>query len=188
MKKISLAILLLSSLLQGCAGVLVVGAASGLLVYDQRDLQTFAEDHNISYQITNKIKDEKALEHSRIAVSSFNHDVLLVGQTPHDSTRALIERIAAATPKVHKVFNEISIGAPITVKIISRDSWITTKVKSKMLTTKQLRSGSIKVITENQAVYLMGKVEPQQAKLAVEVARRIAGVEKVVKVFNYQTA
>jgi len=56
-----------------------------------------------------------------------------------------------------------------------------------MLTTKGLESGSIRVVTENTVVYLMGIATHEQANLAVNVARKINGVSKVVKVFRYIT-
>jgi osmotically-inducible protein OsmY len=54
-----------------------------------------------------------------------------------------------------------------------------------MLTTKNLKSGSIKVVTENGVVYLMGIVSHQQADIAADIARQVSGVQKVVKVFQY---
>ena len=41
------------------------------------------------------------------------------------------------------------------------------------------------VVTENAVVYLLGIATPEQATLAVEVARQVKGVHKVVKVFQY---
>ena len=54
-----------------------------------------------------------------------------------------------------------------------------------MLTKKGLESGSIRVVTENGVVYLMGIVTAEQASLSVDVARRVNGVSKVVKIFQY---
>ena len=54
-----------------------------------------------------------------------------------------------------------------------------------MLTKKDLESGAIRIVTENAVVYLMGDVSHAQADLAVNVARQVPGVQKVVKVFQY---
>ena len=54
-----------------------------------------------------------------------------------------------------------------------------------MLTKKGLESGAIRIVTENGVVYLMGDVSHPQADLAVNVARQVPGVQKVVKVFQY---
>ena len=68
----------------------------------------------------------------------------------------------------------------------SKDSWITTKVKTEMMATSGLHSTQVKVVTENGVVYLMGMLTPQQSELATNVARRIDGVREVVKVFQNQ--
>jgi osmotically-inducible protein OsmY len=55
-----------------------------------------------------------------------------------------------------------------------------------MLATEDLKSGSIKVVTENGVVYLMGIVKRDQADIAVDIARQVSGVQKVVKIFQYK--
>ena len=55
-----------------------------------------------------------------------------------------------------------------------------------MLTRKGLESGSIRIVTENGVVYLMGVVSREQANLAVDVARHVRGVARVIKVFKYR--
>ena len=67
----------------------------------------------------------------------------------------------------------------------SSDSFITTKIKSAMLTAKHVRADQVKVNTERGTVYLMGLVTPQAAQEAVAIARNTGGVQKVVKVFEY---
>ena len=69
---------------------------------------------------------------------------------------------------------------------VTSDAWITTKIKSQMLATEDLKSGSIKVVTENGTVYLMGIVKHEQADIAVDIARQVSGVQKVVKIFQYR--
>ncbi|MFC6379619.1 BON domain-containing protein [Tatumella terrea] len=61
------------------------------------------------------------------------------------------------------------------------DTVITTKVKAKLLDTKELKSTEINVETFKGRVQLSGFVSsPQVASRAVEVARRIPGVTSVV--------
>jgi osmotically-inducible protein OsmY len=43
----------------------------------------------------------------------------------------------------------------------------------------------VKVATEAGVVYLLGLVTDREADDAVEIARRIGGVRKVVKIFEY---
>ena len=65
------------------------------------------------------------------------------------------------------------------------DSWLTTKVKSKLIAYKDIDSTKIKVVTENGVVYLMGLVFPEEGNRAARVTSETKGVRKVVKVFEY---
>ena len=177
--------LLLGSLLTGCVAAVVAGAASSLVVYDKRTVSMVEKDARIFHVLRSNIVPDPRFRNSHIIVSSFNEVVLLAGQTPDASLRGVAQQIAQHTPNVHRVYNEITIDYPLSLAQQSQDTWITAQVRSKMLTEKGLESGSLRVITENGVVYLMGIVTPEQANLAVNVSRQVKGVRKVVKVFQY---
>lgn len=185
MKCRSLVILIASVLLTGCVAAVVAGAAAGIIVYDRRSISSLESDARIFHLVHKEIVTDPRFQNSRILVSSFNQVVLLVGQTPAASLRVLAEKIAQKTPHVRRVYNEISIENPLPLTDRTNDTWITSQVRSSMLTKKGLESGSIRVVTENAVVYLMGIVTQEQGNFAVEVARQINGVQKVVKVFQY---
>lgn len=181
------AVLVLSSsmLLGGCVLGVMAGAAAGLVVYDKRSVVMIERDARIFHLVHTEIVSDPKFRHSHVGVTSFNQVVLLVGQTPTASSRELAEKIAKRTPNVRRVYNEITIGTPITLTEQSRDTWITGEVRAKLLKKKGLESGSIRVVTDNAVVYLMGIATPEQAGLAVDVARQVKGVRKVVKAFQY---
>jgi osmotically-inducible protein OsmY len=79
----------------------------------------------------------------------------------------------------------LEIGVPASPAQMSKDTWITTKVKSSMIATKGLSSSQIKVVTENGTVFLMGIVTRAQGDAASDVARRVNGVQNVVTLFEY---
>jgi osmotically-inducible protein OsmY len=54
-----------------------------------------------------------------------------------------------------------------------------------MSTTENLPSSRIKVLTEQGTVYLMGLVTKIEAEHAVEVTKKVYGVEKIVTLFEY---
>lgn len=176
----------IAALLNGCAALFVIGTAAGLIVYDQRSLSIIEKDARIFYAIHKAIIRDHAFSQSNINVNAFNQVVLLLGETPNASLRVKAEQIARKTPNVRRVYDEIAVGMPISFAQKAKDSWITGEVKSTMLARKGLASGSIHVVTENAAVYLMGTVTKEQSRLAVEVARNIRGVKKVIKVFQYR--
>jgi osmotically-inducible protein OsmY len=185
MKIKTLVFMLLSASLTGCVVAVVAGAASSLVVYDKRTIAMVEKDARIFHRIHTAIVPDPRFRDSRIVISSFNEVVLLAGQTPIASLRAVAEKQAQETPNVHRVYNEITVDYPISLSQQSQDTWETSQVRTQMLAQKGLESGSIRVITENSVVYLMGAVTPEQADLAVHVARQVKGVRKVVKIFQY---
>ncbi len=177
--------LLLSTLLTSCAAVIVVGAAGSMAVYDRRSISMIERDARIFYQVHKAIVQDPRFRNSRVLVSSFNEVVLLVGQTPTASLRVVAEKAVRNVPTVRRVYDEITVDYPLSLTQRSKDSFITAEVRSRMLTQKGLESGSIRIVTENGVVYLMGIATHEQANLAVNVARQVSGVKKVVKIFQY---
>ena len=185
MRTRSIIFLLISTLLTGCVAAVVAGAAAGLVVYDRRSVSTLESDARIFHRIHTAIVKDPRFRNSRIVVISFNQVILLVGQTPTASLRVVAEKIAQKTANVRRVYNEVAVDYPLPIAQRTNDSWITSQVRSLMLTKKGLESGSIRVVTENSIVYLMGIATHEQANLAVNVARQVNEVQKVVKVFQY---
>jgi osmotically-inducible protein OsmY len=179
-----IALLVIGALVTSCVAAVVVGAAAGM-VYDRRSITTLEADARLFHLVHTHIVTDPQFRHSRILVTAFNRVVLLIGQTPAASLRVVAEKIARTTPGVIRVYDEITIDKPIPMVERTKDSWITSKVRSTMLTKKGLESGSIRIVTEHGTVYLMGIVTAEQANLAVDVARRVGGVNRVVKIFQY---
>jgi osmotically-inducible protein OsmY len=88
---------------------------------------------------------------------------------------------------VRQLHDETSIAAPSSMMSRSGDTWITSKVKTAMLTDDTDMGARTKVVTDKGVVYLMGIVSAQEADKLTDIARRVGGVQKVVKVFEYQS-
>ena len=130
-------------------------------------------------------KASEELQQSHISVTSYNGIVLLSGQVPSSEARQRAEAVTNEIRKVRKIHNELTVAGPTSAIVRTNDSWLTTKIKSKMIADPLLLSRDIKVVTENGAVYLMGLVNEAQAKQAVDITRNTSGVQKVVKMFEY---
>lgn len=178
--------------LQGCAGAAFVagGAAAGMIVYDRRNFQTIQEDQRIRHQVENKLHDDFEIsKDAHITAATFNGIVLLAGQAPTVELRERANAAAQSIAGVRRVYNEVALMAPTSQLVRSSDTWITTKVRGELLLVQDLRSSQIKVITENGTVYLMGLVTQGQGDLATAATRQVAGVQRVVKLFeNYGDA
>ncbi len=176
----------------GCVpAVFMAGVASatvgGVIVHDKRSYSTMTEDHHARVVAQKRLDHNPALcGHAHITVSVFNRSALLLGQAQSSELRKKAYRLIAGIPGIERVYNEIVVGPPSTPMQRTKDSWITTKVRTAMLGTAGLESSNLKVVTENAVVYLMGRVSAPQAQLASSVTRKISGVKKVVTVFSYQ--
>lgn len=182
----SMAILLL---LNGCTAMIVGGAATGAAaIHDRRSAGVMLDDQTIEMKALNAITGDGDLsDHSNISATSYNHVVLLTGQAENARLRQKAADIASRIPPVKRVVNEVVIGPSVSLTQQGQDSWITSKVKTELLKIdlESFDASRVKVVTENNVVYLMGLVTPAEASAAVEKARWVDGVAKVVKVFEY---
>lgn len=183
-------ILLLVSLLltAGCSTPLfLAGATAGgaAVVHDRRTAGTVVDDQSIELKAVSRLNDDPDLAEAHVNVTSFNGIVLLSGEAPNKGAKARATALVEQLPRVRRVHNELVIGEPSSFGERSRDTWITTKLKTKLLAAEEIEGTRIKVITERRTVYLMGLIEQKAADAAVLEARTTDGVEKVVKLFEY---
>ncbi len=173
--------------LQGCAGVVAAGAATGAaVVHDRRSFGAVIDDQNIELKAAHAIAQRKDISTaSRIRVFSNNGIVLLAGQSPYsqysNEARALVNKIQG----VRRIYNEVRIRKPVPFSVQSNDTWITSKIKSRMLAEKHFDSTRFTVVTEDGEVFLLGLVTRAEGDKAVGITRNISGVRKVIRVFEY---
>lgn len=180
-------ILTASIMLQGCVAAALGGAAAGTKVAtDPRTMGTQVDDETLEFKVENALdKDEQIKSEARVNAVSYSSRVLLIGQVPSENTKSTATDLAKGVDGVNDVYNELRVSPKITIGQISKDSWITTQVKSKMLVDDRVKSTDVKVISENGEVFLLGNVTQAQADAAAEIASKVSGVQKVVKVFKY---
>jgi osmotically-inducible protein OsmY len=121
---------------------------------------------------------------THVNVTSFNRMVLLTGEVPSEAAKAEAERIAAGVNEVRGVFNELTVGPPTSWGTRSSDSYITSQVKTRMVTAKVVNPMHVKVVTENGVVYLMGLVTGPEGAEATQIARTTRDVKRVVRLFE----
>ena len=125
------------------------------------------------------------LKDAKVKATSFNGVVLLTGQVPSADLRPIATAAVGPLRAVSRVHKDLEVASKTTLISRTNDSWITTKVKSALLADETAQAGSIKVVTENDVVYLMGLVSRAEADAAVKVVQEIKGVRKIVKIFDY---
>ena len=187
-KTAGIAILLLCvPAIQGCVGVAATGTAAGAVAsQDRRTTGTIVDDEIIELKVRAAIHaDETLASQTHVSVTSFNGIVLLTGEAPGESLRSRVVEIARDVPKVRSVQSEIALQAPSSLLARTGDSVVTGKVKAALLANDALRGIRVKVVTERGTVYLMGLLSQAEADRAADIARRVAGVQRVVKVLEY---
>ncbi|WP_440889760.1 BON domain-containing protein [Vibrio sp. WZ-1] len=181
-----LVILLTMFSLSGCAGLFIAGAATTAnIVTDTRTTKEIWQDNNIEFEIAALGNKAPFKGQVRVVASSYNGTVVLMGQAPTQALVNDLEAKARDVEGVKNVHNQIKLKKPLSVTEISNDSWITTKVKSALLTDSELNGVKVKVITEDSEVFLFGYVTTEQANRATDIARNISGVKQVIKGFQY---
>ena len=188
MKPIGIALLTgLLTLLSGCAALVdSVNEEPVNIDNSKRTWGSWMDDQTIeTVTAVNINKADPALRESRVKVISFNGIVLLIGQVPDESLKRLAGQTAQNVEKVRQVYNELEIGPNADILVQSNDSWLTTKIKTSMVTNEAVIADRIKINTEQGTVYLMGLITPKMAQEAVSIAANTYGVSRVVKVFEY---
>ena len=174
--------------LSGCIGLVLGGAAGGAsIVTDQRTAGTMVEDEAIELKAGNLLRDDAELkQQAHINVTSYNEIVLVTGEAPTEAMRARIVDKIKSVAKVRNVHNEMVIAAPSPLTARTTDSWLTTSVKTKLIASKGLNATKVKVVTESGVVYLLGLVTQTEGNLAAEISSQTAGVQRVIKLFEYR--
>lgn len=187
MFKRSLIVLGTVVLLQGCAAAVVAGTASAVTAAnDRRTIGSQIDDNNIEIKASIALSEVERLEKfANISAVSVNGIVLLVGQVSNEEMRSEAQRTIEGVSGIRKIHNQIRIGSNTGITTQTHDSWLTSKVKAQLLTAKDISSNNIKVVTENAEVFLMGLVSDSESTQAVNIARNVSGVERVIKVFEY---
>lgn len=168
-------------LLGGCAAAVIGGAATGVLVAnDRRTVGTVTEDQAIELKSSSRVGDR-----GHINYTSYNKLVLLTGEVPTAAAKEDAERVVRGVENVRGVYNELQIAGNSALSTRTNDSYITSKVKARFVDGGKFNPVHVKVVTESSVVYLMGLVSRAEGEAATEIARTTSGVEKVVRLFEY---
>ena len=178
--------LLVLALLQGCAAAVVAGGATAVTAAnDRRTLGAQIDDKNVVLKAQRALADHPATaEGSNINVTSYNGILLLTGQTRNEQIRQQAQALVGTLDGVRDVKNQIRLSNNTAMTTRTRDGWISTKVKTQLLADEQVSGLNIKVVTENAEVFLMGIVSAPEAAKAVDIARHVDGVARVVQAFE----
>lgn len=184
-RTLAIATLLGATLLSaGCFPLAATGLVVGsIALTDRRTLGAQTEDTMIEFKAGRRISEQMRYP-GGISVTSYNRRVLLTGQVANAEDKRRAEQLVARIDNVRAVHNELQIAGQPGLTATAADTTTTTAVKLAFAEDKEIPAGSIKVVTESGAVFLMGLVTQNEAQKASRVASRVRGVQRVVTVFE----
>ena len=107
--------------------------------------------------------------------------VLLTGNVDKPDSQIEAVKLAWKVEGVKEVINEIQINDKSGIWNYTKDLWISTQVKTRLIFGKDIRSINYSIITVNQVVYIMGIAQSQdELNRVTNVASTTSYVQRVV--------
>lgn len=177
------------TMLSGC-GLMVVGGAAAttaVVATDRRTTGEQVEDRAIDMKVAAQMRvlfEDKA----RVNSISYAGMVLLTGDVPTAADKQRAGEATAQVEKVVRVVNELRVGDLTPLSVRTNDTWLTSKVKTALINTKDVPSRTMLVTTERGVVYLLGRLTQEEGQRAAIAASSVGGVNRVVKAFDIVSA
>jgi osmotically-inducible protein OsmY len=171
----------------GCALITVgtVGAAATVSATDRRTVGTQIDDKTTQSRVRSAINNIPLVkDNAAITVDVYNGQVLLTGQAPMQTMIIEVEKTATAVQNVIKVHNQVRLGSPIPATSTMNDVWLASKIKTVMLTDEKIPLFKLVLVVEDSEVFIMGLLTKEEAAAAVDAARNVEGVSKVIRVME----
>ena len=171
--------------LTACVPLVLGGAAAGtaLVATDRRTSGAQLEDEGIELRALSRVRESFGTR-VRVSTVSFNRQVLLIGEVPSLQDKQAVEDMVKTIQNVDSVVNELGVRNSPSLADRSGDLLITGRLKAAILDARDLQSNAFKVVTENNTVYLMGRVTQREADRVTGIARTIPGTQRVVRSFE----
>jgi len=156
-----------------------------MMAADRRSAGAQVDDGTVEFKVESEAGTRWGND-IHLNVTSYDGYVLLTGEAPSAEVKSEIVKIArTSSERVRNVYDEMVIGPVTDLGARGNDSYITSKVKGRMLDSDAVNTIYVKVVTERGVVYLMGIVSRQEGDSAAQVAATTEGVARVVKLFEY---
>lgn len=179
----ALAAVCLTTQLTACIETAIIGAvaASAIVLSDRRSISLYSKDAWIDIQAATPLSEIGSTKNTHIIANAFNSRVLLTGQVASEADKQKATDVVKAISGVKGVDNQLVVGPVTALDVRNNDSFITSKVKSRLLGDSPELGNAMKVVTENGVVYVFGMLTQSELERGVEIVRTTAGVQRVVK-------
>lgn len=177
------------TLLLATAIVLCVALSACSVFTPRRGFNRLLNDRNVQITAQRTLDDDPALAGKvRIGTAVYDGVLLLIGEVPTEDLKARAEADVTGFEGVRRVDNEIDVMPIPPFSQRAADAALTARVKASLLNITSLPGfdpGRVNVSTAHGNVYLMGLLSHQEADAVTDIVRHVAGVQKVVRIFDY---
>lgn len=181
---ICLFLLLCAAPLGACStpGLIVGAGASGAVAAsEERGLGGSLTDSRIKAMINFNLLEEDRILFKGISTAVYEGRVLLTGIARSLEKRDAAVRVAWRTSGVKEVINEIVVDPSGSSGSFLNDTWIATRLRTKIMFDRDIESINYSVDTLRGTVYLLGVAQDEQEREKVLAhARNLASVRRVV--------
>ncbi|EDV5543188.1 divisome-associated lipoprotein YraP [Salmonella enterica subsp. enterica] len=183
-----LPLMFLFTLVSGCTPAVLITSASiaTQTATDPRSTGRQIDDGTLTLRVSHAISSAGLPPQARVTSTVYQGDVLLTGEAPDDATRQAASETVNSVNGVRHIWNEIRTGSPASTGQKVNDTWLASYIRARLLLNRDTRLADIKVVTENNEVFLMGLVTPEEGQHVTELVSRISGVTHVTTAWAFK--
>ena len=144
-------------------------------------LAATVDDLTVKTNIQNAWLKTNPLMQRDLTVTVYEGRVLLTGAAPTPEFKAQAKEVASRVSGVRTIYDEIEVTPPESAWDSAKDTWISSRVRTELAFTPNIRSANYTVETANKSVYLIGSARSQaELDIAANAARTTPDVKRVV--------
>lgn len=174
----------------GCIPLLLgAGTETAVVIAQERSAGNAVDDAGILLKIKNLyVNQEDKDVFLNVEVKVVEGRVLLTGNVDKPDSQIEAVKLAWQVDGVKEVINEVQISDKSGFWNYSKDAWISTQIRARLVFGKDIKSINYSVITVNQVVYIMGIAQNQEELNRVSnVASTTSYVQRVVSYVRLKT-
>ena len=163
----------------------IIGCNTTLVEYEDSTYSKLEDERNEKLALKNIKSSLPEFRGTNINVNSFKGIVLISGQVVSEDYITLATKAVESMRNVSVVHNELLVAGPTSMISRANDTYLSSKIRAKLASSKNIEANRVKVVVENGEAYLMGRVTSQEAEILVNETKQVWGIQKIVKVFKY---
>ncbi|ENV3662830.1 BON domain-containing protein [Salmonella enterica] len=143
------------------------------------------DDGTLTLRVSHAISSAGLPLQARVTATVYQGNVLLTGEVPDDNARQTASAAVASVSGVRHIWNETRTGFPVSAGQKMNDIWLASDIRARLLLSPDTRLADVKVVTENNEVFLMGLVTPEEGQRVADLVSRISGVTHVTTAWTF---